>query len=245
MIARYEAVWPSHPFAFHVPYQRQALEGPRIVPRRTASDIRPTVLGLLEGLDDETWVYWRIDDKYPVELVQPSVSHLADTIRRERLPGVDGLLFCRCRRLLLPWNLHGDKLQAPGGIALLRRRDYSQIWIHQFLRVKALRQLFLRLPATVPTATALDAMKDRLTLPMDHRLYVVETNLSVFGESTLGGRVTGNCATSLRALGLGVPGGFAELDLQLLMGSIDTTRSASSRPAAPPVEGASYPATKR
>jgi hypothetical protein len=226
MIRRYEAVWPSHPFAFHVPYQRQPLEGPRIVPRRTPSDIRPTVLGLLEGFDDETWVYWCIDDKYPVGLVQPPVSQLAEAIRREQLPAVDGLLFCRCRRLLLPWHLRGEKLEAPGGIVLLRRRDYSQIWIHQFLRVKVLRQLFLRLPETVP-AMALDALKDRLALPMDHRLYVVGTNLSVFGESTLGGRVTGNCATSLRALGLGVPGGFEELDLQLLMGNIDTTHSAS------------------
>ena len=38
----------------------------------------------------------------------------------------------------------------PGGVTLLRRKDYSQIWIHQFLRVKVLRRLFRQLPASIP-----------------------------------------------------------------------------------------------
>ena len=128
---------------------------------------------------------------------------------------------------------------------LLRRRDYSQIWIHQFLRIKVLRELLLPLPETVPAANVLDPLNDRLALPTDHQLYVVETNLSVFGESTVGGRITGNCATSFEALGLGVPRGFEELDSQPLMGEIDTTRSGSLPAGAPRVAGASGPATER
>ena len=61
-----------------------------------------------------------------------------------------------------------------------------------------------------------------LPLPADHRLYVVETNLAVFGESTIRGRVTRNCAASLRALGLGAPPGFEETDRELLIGTVDS-----------------------
>jgi len=220
MIMRYEAVWPSHPFTFHVPYQRRALRGPRVASRRTRESIRATTLGLLEEFDDEAWVYWCIDDKYPIQLVQPPVERLAEAVLSDRLPGMDGVLFCRCRRLLLPEYLFEERRDGPGGVVLRRRKDYSQIWIHQFLRVKVLRQLFLRLPKSIPYAGSMDAMKDRIALPADHRLYVVETNLAVFGESTVGGRITRNCAASLRAQGLGLPPGFEETDEEILMGTI-------------------------
>jgi hypothetical protein len=64
-------------------------------------------------------------------------------------------------------------------------------------------------------------MKDRAVLPASHRLYVVQTNLAVFGESTMRGRVTSNCAASLRALGLAVPDGFEQSGIETVMGAID------------------------
>ena len=228
MMMRYQTVWPSHPFTFHVPYQRQALSGDRVVSRRTEESIRATVLGLLEELDDQTWVYWCVDDKYPIQFVQPAVARLAEAILSDQLPGIDGVLFCRCRRLLLPEYLSEEKRNGPGGVALLRRKDYSQIWIHQFLRARALRHLFLRLPESIANASAMDAMKDRLALPADDRLYVVETNLAVFGESTVGGQVTRNCAVSFRALGIEMPPGYSETDDEILIGAIDAGPGGSS-----------------
>ena len=64
----------------------------------------------------------------------------------------------------------------------------------------------------------------------NHRLYVVDTNLAVFGESTTRGRVTRNCAASLRAFGLQIPAGFEEDDREMLLGSlgIDAGRRALS-----------------
>jgi hypothetical protein len=44
----------------------------------------------------------------------------------------------------------------------------------------------------------------------------------VFGESTIDGRVTRNCAASFRSLGLGTPPGFEEIDRELLIGTIDS-----------------------
>jgi hypothetical protein len=224
MIQRYQTAWPSHPFTFHVPYQREALCGPGIVPHRTPGEIRATVLELLKGFHDDAWVYWCIDDKYPIRILETPVAHLAAAVLSEHLPEVDGLLFCRCRRLLLPEHLLPEERVGPGGVVLLRRRNYAQIWIHQFLRVKVLRTLFLGLPESIPHAQAMDSMKDRAVLPASHRLYVVQTNLAVFGESTMRGRVTRNCATSLRSLGLAVPDGFEQCDIETVMGVIETHR---------------------
>jgi hypothetical protein len=229
MMARYNSVWPSHPFTFHVPFQRQAIEGPRIVSRRTPEAIRPTVLRLLEEFDDEAWVYWCIDDKYPIALVQPQVAQLAEGVLSDRLPDVDGVVFCRIGRLLQSKHLLDEARVGPAGIVLCRRKDYSQIWMHQAVRVKVLRRLFELFPEAIPTAKVMDGLKDRIALPANQRLYVVETNLAVFGESTTRGRVTRNCATSLRALGLAIPAGFEESDREILIGAIDcgVTRSAA------------------
>ena len=49
MIKRYDAVWPTHPFAFHVPYQRRPLEGGRVVSCPAPEPIRGTVLALLDA----------------------------------------------------------------------------------------------------------------------------------------------------------------------------------------------------
>ena len=209
MIARYEALWPSHPFAFQVPYQQEPLRGPRITPRPTAEPIRATVLALLRDLPDDQWVYWCIDDKYPLRLVQPAVTMIADAVRSGAADDLDGILFCRALKMLRPERLTPERRQGPGGTWLLRRKDYSQMWIHQFFRVKVLRHVFERFPESVPGAGALDPLKYTIPLPADHRLYVVETNLAEFGESTIDGRVTANCAASLTAHGFEMPAALA------------------------------------
>src|SRR5262249_4513273 len=162
-------------FTFHVPYQRRALEGPRVIPRPTREPIRATVLELLDGLDDEAWVYWCVDDEYPIELVEPSVTRLAEAVLSDGLPGIDSVLFCRHQKMLRAKPLTGERREGPGGITLLRRKDYSHIWVHQFIRVKVLRHLFFRLPESVAEASVLDPLKHEVALPADHRLYIAET----------------------------------------------------------------------
>jgi hypothetical protein len=228
MIARYEALWPSHPFAFQVPYQRQPLRGPRITPHRTSEPIRGTVLELLRERPDEQWVYWCIDDKYPLRLVQPAVTRIADAVRATAAEDLDGILFCRARKMLWPDRLMPERRQGPAGTWLLRRKDYSQMWIHQFFRVKVLRHVFERFPESVPSAGALDSLKYTIPLPADHRLYVVETNLAEFGESTIEGRVTANCAASLKAHGFEVPAALADQAKPLTFGTIAGDAEGSS-----------------
>jgi len=206
MIRCYANVWPDHPFVFRVPYQRDT-SVPRFGPVEfmpTVPDIRRTVLHLLEDLPDEEWIYWCIDDKYPVILHLETVRTIHSLIVEENPPDASGILFCRTRRVLQPENLFPD-VRRLGRLHLLERRYYHQIWIHQFLRVKVIRHLFQNFPDVISPASIMDPLKDRLTKPAHHRLFVTEENHAVFGESTTGGLITENCACSLAANGFPLP----------------------------------------
>lgn len=216
MIDRYDAAWPGHPFEFRVPdgAAARAIE-PRhrgrvvLVPTGEGEGrgrFRAAVLGLLEGVADDDWVYWCIDDKYVawidrhlVEAVTAILPTVADT-------AVSGLSFARVRRLARGGE-ERERWHA-GGLAFDRRSDYRQIWLHQFLRAKVLRRLFGGFPELIASAKEMDELHRRAVLPADHRLYVLDRNAVVFGESTSRGRLTANCAASMRR-GRGLPEGFA------------------------------------
>ena len=206
MIARYAAVWPDHPFTFRIPYQRPSavadMPGCEYVP--APAGIKQTVETLLADFHDETWVYWCIDDKYPIDLdlarIRPLVEELADGGPDE----VSGVLFCRVRQMLEERGLTGIT-RSLGGETLLERAAWHQIWIHQFVRVKALRHLFSHFPDVIQPASIMDRLKRAVPKPADHRLWVTERNHASFGESSFAGVLTENCVASMRANGFAIP----------------------------------------
>lgn len=206
MIRRYDAAWPDHPFEFWIPFQHAAhVAGAprrRLVP--SLPGIRDTILTLIGDLPDEEWVYWCIDDKYPIELRTDRIARIAAAIRAGVPDRVSGILFCRARKMLDPAFLSGERL-ALGGETLLRRVAFQQIWIHQFVQVKVLRHLFRDLPLTEVTPPMLEAHKDQTRLPGDHALFVTEENLATFGESTHRGVLTSNCVASMQQIGIPIP----------------------------------------
>ena len=67
---QYQRLWPDHPFRFRIPYQQ--LRGPnaeRAEYIESPPEIPATVLRLIEDIEDEEWVYWCSDDKYPIRLI--------------------------------------------------------------------------------------------------------------------------------------------------------------------------------
>jgi hypothetical protein len=103
MILQYERLWPDHPFVFRVPYQNlRGTDSERIkylkAPGGKPADIPATVLQLLADVDDDEWVYWCMDDKYPIRLATEKIARLVSHAIQS--PKMSGLLFCRCRQLL-------------------------------------------------------------------------------------------------------------------------------------------------
>jgi len=209
MILKYEELWPDHPFVFRIPYQEIA--GPASDRREyieTPSEIRATTLQLIADLDDNEWIYWCVDDKYPIELVLPKIQQcLMDT---EQLPGASAVMFCRCKALLRrpEDTLFPGEQATSSGSVYLERRGWNQIWIHQFLRVKVIRYLFSQMPAEIPSAKLMDHFKDDIPKPQDLRLYVTMENFAVFGESTHKGTINQNCYESIVQTNIQLPKWF-------------------------------------
>jgi len=206
MIARYATVWPDHPFTFRIPYQQRSAvaDGPRCEFVPAPPGIKQTVEALLADLPDDEWVYWCLDDKYPIRFDVARIASLARALGDGGPPDVSGLLFCRARRMLDEAYLTGRRLTL-GGEVLLERRTYEQFWIHQFFRVKVVRHLFDHFPDVIRPAAIMDRLKRTVALPADHRLWVTDVNHAVFGESTKAGVLTENCLESMRRQGMPIP----------------------------------------
>jgi hypothetical protein len=215
MIFQYDRLWPDHPFVFHVPYQElRGIDTQRVKYLTAASDIKGTVLHLLTEIDDEEWIYWCVDDKYPIRLVTDKIASLISHAMRS--PEVDGLLFCRCRATLNnpKLTLFPRKIRNSFGDVYLERKAWFQIWIHQVLRAKVLRHLFTHLPDDIPSAKAMDELKNDVPKLPEHRLFVTKENFAVFGESTRRGVITQNCYESMIAAGIELPEWFRHPDAE-------------------------------
>lgn len=211
MIFKYGELWPDHPFVFRIPYQELCGSADnRHQYVKTPSEIRATTLQLIADLDDNEWIYWCVDDKYPIELVLPKIrTFIADA---EEFADAGGILFCRCKALLRRADdtlFPGERTNSSGDI-YLERRGWNQIWIHQLLRVKVLRYLFSHMPLEIASAKLMDHLKDGISKPSDLRLYVTKENFAVFGESTHKGTINQNCYDSIVKTDIELPKWFQE-----------------------------------
>lgn len=209
MIRKYEELWPDHPFVFRIPYQELAGSASnRREYAKTPSEIRATTLQLISDLDDDEWIYWCVDDKYPVELLLPKIRTFVNDVHN--LPEASGLLFCRCKALLrrADETLYPDERLSLSGDIYLERRGWNQIWIHQMLRVKVLRYLFSQMPQEIASAKLMDHLKDEIPKPPELRLYVTKDNFAIFGESTHKGTINQNCYDSIVKMDIELPKWF-------------------------------------
>lgn len=211
MIFKYNQLWPNHPFQFRVAYQDLAptMATDTTEYKKTPFAIKPTILSLLDDLDDDELIYWCIDDKYPIKLDVPSIERMYQWLSRKESSAISGVLFCRCRKNWTGQHLTGRTIVDDAKNIYLESKNYYQIWIHQFLRVKVLRYLFESFPDEIPYAKIMDKYKNKITKPSSHQLFVSSRNLAVFGESTSRGIVTRNCYSSILECGLPLPAWYS------------------------------------
>lgn len=229
MILCYEQLWPKHPFTFRVPYQsedvRQYFEqkfGNKVEMIKSPSGIVDTMFALTDDLDENDWVYWCMDDRYPMNLnVEEIEKCLRWTLGNEN---IDGVMFCNNPRLWLPENLywHKFKIKTQEGQTYYRRKNYTMIWNHQFLRVKVVRTFFGLFPRVMKQAKEMDYIKDRSVLPDNQKLYVLNHNIAIYGESTNRGVMLKNCADSFMKKGIEMPSGFEVSDKSIIKGTNTT-----------------------
>jgi hypothetical protein len=231
MVRTYRMLWPDHPFVFRVPYQDaaswpDAWRDPAIELVPSPAGIVATIETLLRDLPDDEWIYWCIDDKFLIDLDVAAVARLHRWLLQVDDPAVTGLIFCRCRMLLRDGHVReSGGTTTPDGEHLLARVDYSQFWIHQYLRVRVLRDAVRRFPGEPARAKQMDAWIGQepgtviWKIPDDEIRYVTTRNLAVFGESTDAGRLLSACAESMDRHGIALPAAFERVDADVRMGA--------------------------
>ena len=149
----------------------------------------------------ETVVEWQ-GEPWVVRPIRGSSS-----TRSYRCPGCDQMIQPATPHTVV-WPetaITGEGIDLSQGATLLERRDYRQIWIHQYVRVKVLRHLFMAFPDEIGSAKEMDDLKRKVVKPADHRLFVTNDCHDLYGESTSRGVLTRNCRESLLALDMPLP----------------------------------------
>lgn len=219
MIRRYRHFWPNHPFQFKVPFQE--LNGlnhnKRVTFKKTSPNICNTVLELLEGMDDEEWVYWAIDDKYVADIDTSHMELLLTFLDSPESDGIDGVCPMRIRSLRA-----NSILQTPINFQVgtfYRRIDWEQIWLHQFLRVKVLRFFFTEMLSVLCDQPAKEMDRLKKDIEMDYNLLVTEQSWISLWEST--SRGMGLKSTRIHCLmhGIKVDSSVQFIDKSIRMGT--------------------------
>ena len=228
MIMCYEQLWPNNPFTFRVPYQSEDVKryfeekyGGKVEMIKSPSGIVDTMFALSDDLDENEWVYWCMDDRYPMTLNVTEVEKCLNFIESESGQNISGLMFCNSPRMWMPKNSywHNYKIRTQEHQTYYRRKNYTMIWNHQFLRVKVVRTFFNLFPRVMKQAKEMDYIKDKAVLPDDQRLYMLDHNIGVYGESTNRGVMLKNCAESFKEKGLTIPEEFKLSDKSIVKGT--------------------------
>jgi glycosyltransferase involved in cell wall biosynthesis len=145
---RYLARWPNCPFTFRIPVNGaepgpalgylQAQPNCVLVP--SPSPIGPSMQALLEGIDDDAWVYWCIDDRYPIWLDPDALDEICAGLD-SCPPRVEEVKLLRWKERVSPRSVSVGSLpftvQQPG------TREWG-FWHHHFIRAGTLRRVFGR-----------------------------------------------------------------------------------------------------
>lgn len=197
MIFKYEQIWPNHPFRFRIPYQEKiGIDNNRHEFIKTPVDIKNTILYLINDLPDEEWVYWSIDDKYPIELNINELTKLHSLIISGKMNEIDSIQFCHKKHPLPERN--NQTFKDENGNIYFKKADYRQYWIHRFTKVRVIRSVFERFPDLIPNAKFMDSIISKLPVPSDQNFYITSKSFAYFGESGARGSLTRNCYISMK-----------------------------------------------
>jgi len=215
MIHRYMIIWPDNPFTFRVPYQSYPIVlkekyQNKVECIQTDSNIKGTLLSLIEDLNDDEWIYWCMDDRYPINLKIDDVRYIYDWVLNTASSDFSGVMFSSFPKMMRIKNIMSEDncIYDKRGRKYYRRKNYAMIWMHQFLRVKVIRELFNGFPDEFNQAKQMDYFKMDMLLPDAHKLFMYSKSIAEYGESTHRGKMTLNCANSFKKSGLDIPPNF-------------------------------------
>ena len=187
MISAYQELWPENPFTFRVPFQDQKIKSSyeqkyreKVQLIRSSEDIVETVETLLGDLGDDDWIFWCMDDRYPISLQTGEIEKIYHWIKTIDDRNTSAVMFLNSRKGQKPENLHytNHTIYDSNKNKYRRRKNYTMIWMHQFMRVKVMRNLFSHFPKNLKSAKEMDYIMFKQQLPENQRLFVINKILA-------------------------------------------------------------------
>lgn len=80
----YMGLWPECPYHFYIPWNEREpkyfIDKPNVTLVQCSSRILPTMQALLADVEDDDWIYWCIDDRFPVHIDVSGMEQLHDQL---------------------------------------------------------------------------------------------------------------------------------------------------------------------
>lgn len=206
MIHMYQKLWPNHPFHFYIPYQhlnKREYQNTTFI--ESKPNIKQTILTLVAQAKPEEWVYWCIDDKFPLKVDVQQVNKLVTLLQSGHFSEEAGILFCHKSGTLYSSSRNNENPKLLHTLKFQMRKTLKPFWIHQFIKAKVLKKIVEQFPDDIPYAKIMDEYLKSITMPSNERLWVTADNYALFGESSVKGKLTNTFVECVKKENLKVP----------------------------------------
>mmetsp|Transcript_877 Transcript_877/g.3257 ORF Transcript_877/g.3257 Transcript_877/m.3257 type:complete len:574 (-) Transcript_877:159-1880(-) len=242
-VARYNYIWPDHPFHFLIPHQKPIISSVQKVAdelghlsfveaQHDPRDVNTTILKSLRYVDEDDWVLWCMDDYYPehadVEALRTLLAHIQEhhTLLGYGADAVDfqGVTPSGFNRMVAARGASTQRREFEPGFELVQNYEMrtNRFWPHHLTKKKVLESFFG--DAWKPVNGIMHLMdhtaKNWLPWTADEHDWWApfDRTLMTFGECTRRGELTHNCAVSFATLGLALPYDFVASSTTMMRG---------------------------
>lgn len=230
LLYKMQELWSDANLIYRIPYNnkkpiyiKEKYKNLNIEFIKTNSQIKKTVLTLIEDLDANDWVYWCIDDKFPTLLNKKKINFILDKITNIDNSNLCGLSFCRAKGTKKKKHVEEKEIDFYDKLKILKKTTFwAEFWVHQFFRVKILRLVFNSFPDDNFQAKQMDFYIQDVTINKDYEFYVTKKNHIVFFESASRGIATKSLKESLRKSGISNYSNKVFSNKIMLIGRINT-----------------------
>jgi hypothetical protein len=210
----YMALWATCPFKFRIPVNDRSnpdfeffTDKPNVELIDSPTAFKATARALLDGVDDDDWVYWCVCDRYPSELNVQSISTIYQHITSGRADSYNAIRLVNLHEQVVPHPVHIDDLTFFPKVGYM-----AGFWHHQFLRTKVLRVNLLHSALRENYHVSelnqrFPMIKDRPdgTISVFERTLIPEKPIMRISEPCIKGRITVNGLADLQKYGCKIP----------------------------------------
>jgi hypothetical protein len=206
----YMRLWPDSPLRFRLPFNGSATGSAHAYLSRQANcefvacdqSIRQTMRALLEGIAEDEWVYWCIDDRYPTWLDRDGLRSVLEALGE--LPAeVEEVKLLRWKERVTRevFEIGGEGFHEQAGG---RKWGY---WHHRPVRARVLRAILLdeELSEECTINDIQRLLLERADERMRGRALVPGRDLIKLAEPLVDGQLTRNGVEDMRRMGCEMP----------------------------------------